>query len=1425
MNPGWPIPNRPVRQLLALVVAAEVLLLAVALGLAQPDVLAEAVSLIRAERFAEARDVLVPYVQTNASDLSAQYWLGRAHLGAGQLSDAIEVFQGVLARKPSSVDTRLWLAKALYKDNQSQAARRELNKVLAVRPNDPEATQLTKLLRVVPAAEPGPAVSELGAVEEAGKGRVTLVTGGLPIEPGSVNIYSANLSDYTFGCAPVDWVVSGGHWESTSRWTCQPQWSWYGGYNQVGPATIWNKRQFAGDLVVELYGAFKMGFGVQGRNYKNPNDINITICGDGANLDSGYTFMVGGERNTTTRIMKGTQILAQTGDNAALFPIFENGFPGSDEFHRKWWGIMARKRGSRLQLYLDNELVCEAQDPQPLNQGQVAIWTYNNGIIIPRIKVYYEHEIQRPMRPAGQPALIVPQRTVAAPVVRVSSSSHPTIYNDFENDLGTFENRDGSDGALLTLCEGGADGGGHCLRLINQRSGGTFAATIYEGEFDVAKFGKLAFDYKLSAGVKVNLYLTVDEQLYEIVFAGRSRPAPRARILGHIDPVQADNQWHRAHFDLLGHLQVALGRWDNIQAKDLFLGNLNDTEYLRAGFGGNHTGTDYYLDNFALATPSASATVKLTLRPTDGTQPAGYAISINDQPLASPGEKVTTDSAQTEVEASGAGRWYVHIRPRLDEGQWGPVMHYPVWIDDEGPHLAQSSPPGGVLDDQPVEIGFVEPGGSGLDLSTLQLQINEKDYDAGSPAIRYQPNSERLLIDPRLLGLTFDDNSSFSLIVKALEDRAGNSIPEPIALSWTVQWAVDHHRPQITEVMIGDGYLCYADFERDLGSLTAYGGDESALLFRDDSTAATGRYSLKVYNSTEAGRFGLYIRKQPFDAGKYRLVAFDYKIPPRLRADFALFVNGEWKGVQFTDVGAGPRHIGQVPDVVADNEWHYAEFNLYKMLRQDDPSAANYIVNQFVLADWGWQGNARGQTYHLDNFAIIPVISGTSPLPVVMQALDISGIGGVGWSLSNSREGQAPRQAMADSVPVELADTGDFDGWLHVRAQDPAGHWSESQARRLLTDSRLPRASRMSPAAEARVADSEVKIALLDDGVGGIDPTSVVLTVGGNDYEVDNQALRYDSQERILSWNCEKVRPEPVVFEDGQPVTVTLTKAADFAGNLLTKPLQWTWIMDYAHDHQPPVPTVQSSSHPTVMSNTFEEGLGTAWRLKQKPTVVQCDDSTSASGKYSLKLTKEQGGQLRAGICRKPYPAEKYPVISFDYKIPSGTQLGLLASVGGRWYGFAITGKTEHMVGAVPGVVADDQWHHAVLTIDDPLRKQIRRGPMVVEQLVITDRNESANKSGAVAHLDNFVIGQVGTGPISLTWTATDTTGIAGYSHTLNQKPDTIPSAVSNGSKASQGSHEFAAQQPGVWFFHLRAQDGAGNWGPTVHYAILNGTQ
>lgn len=64
----------------------------------------------------------------------------------------------------------------------------------------------------------------------------------------------------------------------------------------------------------------------------------------------------------------------------------------------------------------------------------------------------------------------------------------------------------------------------------------------------------------------------------------------------------------------------------------------------------------------------------------------------------------------------------------------------------------------------------------------------------------------------------------------------------------------------------------------------------------------------------------------------------------------------------------------------------------------------------------------------------------------------------------------------------------------------------------------------------------------------------------------------------------------------------------------------------------------------------------------------------------------------------------------------------------------------------------------------------------------------------------------------AFSWSATDASGIAGYSYVLDQALNTAADTVIDSAAASAA---FEGVQDGGWFFHVRARDVAGNWGET----------
>ncbi|MGH3116261.1 MAG: RHS repeat-associated core domain-containing protein [Gaiellales bacterium] len=70
----------------------------------------------------------------------------------------------------------------------------------------------------------------------------------------------------------------------------------------------------------------------------------------------------------------------------------------------------------------------------------------------------------------------------------------------------------------------------------------------------------------------------------------------------------------------------------------------------------------------------------------------------------------------------------------------------------------------------------------------------------------------------------------------------------------------------------------------------------------------------------------------------------------------------------------------------------------------------------------------------------------------------------------------------------------------------------------------------------------------------------------------------------------------------------------------------------------------------------------------------------------------------------------------------------------------------------------------------------------------------------------------------SFSWSASDTSGITGYSYGLDQAANTAPDDSSEGTGTSWTSP--TAKPDGTWYFHVKAKNGAGLWGTATHYRV-----
>lgn len=74
-----------------------------------------------------------------------------------------------------------------------------------------------------------------------------------------------------------------------------------------------------------------------------------------------------------------------------------------------------------------------------------------------------------------------------------------------------------------------------------------------------------------------------------------------------------------------------------------------------------------------------------------------------------------------------------------------------------------------------------------------------------------------------------------------------------------------------------------------------------------------------------------------------------------------------------------------------------------------------------------------------------------------------------------------------------------------------------------------------------------------------------------------------------------------------------------------------------------------------------------------------------------------------------------------------------------------------------------------------------------------------------------------GTARALVSWGASDSNGVVGYSWVIDRAPDTVPDQVIDG---TQSAVRVDGRASGIWYVHVRARDAAGNWSDTRHTAV-----
>ncbi len=212
------------------------------------------------------------------------------------------------------------------------------------------------------------------------------------LELADVAVRAEDVLDTTFQRAPIEWLTAGGVWETTNRWKCDPRWSFFGAERDARPM-IWSKEKYAGDVRIEAYVGIPMDLNVA-PYYLNPSNLGVVLCGDGSDPASGYDLRFAAEDNTCTMLLRNGAELGRNTSAEARFKFVNAEGEGLIEFHRHWFHLVLERAGGRLRGWVDDVLLVDLPDEQPLAGGHVALYAIDNGISVSRVKVYHTASAQ-----------------------------------------------------------------------------------------------------------------------------------------------------------------------------------------------------------------------------------------------------------------------------------------------------------------------------------------------------------------------------------------------------------------------------------------------------------------------------------------------------------------------------------------------------------------------------------------------------------------------------------------------------------------------------------------------------------------------------------------------------------------------------------------------------------------------------------------------------------------------------------------------------------------------------------------------------------------------------------------------------------------------------------------------------------------------
>lgn len=312
-------------------------------------------------------------------------------------------------------------------------------------------------------------------------------------------------------------------------------------------------------------------------------------------------------------------------------------------------------------------------------------------------------------------------------------------------------------------------------------------------------------------------------------------------------------------------------------------------------------------------------------------------------------------------------------------------------------------------------------------------------------------------------------------------------------------------------------------------------------------------------------------------------------------------------------------------------------------------------------------------------------------------------------------------------------------------------------------------------------------------------------------YDPLRSAFVYDSDTAFA-----KSATSPAPLRNGQNIKFQLT---DDSNNVLT---EGNVTFRTSELPSPPPPhffwTEPADSYLAVDFETPEVPF--AMDRRPTSTLFTRDNTNPYNGQWSACLVNPKTAHpfdLPAGA--SSIDVATHPVLTFAYRCDDRLRLDLILTWNNQPYSihFVDRDNPSPRLGDL-NAVTDGQWHVATFDLLSALKRaQPNATDFHINDLQWADAGWPGNAKGLKWWLDDLKWAPKTNGKLEGVVALADATGTSDVSYILDQSSST------EADEKAEGGPKLSVDlsgKTGLWWLHVRAQNGAGKWSPTAHYPL-----